>query len=108
MTDTRSVLFEIQRMLLAMSLILLPACLANLIAGYSLANSLGVSCLWIFPGMMFVRHHCRTSRAIHRLLVFLLPFGRFVSSGVVVFCWLWPIAIPMLLRFNRHLDRGSR
>ena len=108
MTGNRSVVFEVQRMLLAMSLIVLPACLANLVAGCSLTNALAGSCLWISPGMMFVRHHCRSPRAIHRLLVFLLPFGRYVSSGVIVFCWFWPIAIPLLHRFNRRLDKDIR
>ncbi len=108
MADTRSALFEVQRMLLTMSLIVLPACLANLFAGCSFANVLAASCVWLFLGMMFVRRYCRSPRAIHRFLVFLWPFGRFVSSGAIVFCWFWPIAIPLLLRFNRRLDREIR
>ena len=103
MSNQHDVLFELKRMLLAMSMIFLPACLANL-AGYSLLNGLRMSCFWIIPGVIFVLAHCRSPQATHRLLVFLLPFGRFVSSGVIVFCLFWPITIPLLYRFNKRLN----
>ncbi len=106
--DIENTLFQAKRTTLAFSLILLPGTLLHLLAGYPLFDAISVTSIWLFPGLVYLFLNCRTTASVHRLLVFLLPFGRMHSSGIVAFCWLWPLSIPMFRRFNRHLDSGSR
>lgn len=100
-------LLQAKRTNLAFSLILLPGTLLHLPAGYPLFDAISVTSIWLVPGLVYLFLNCRTTASVHRLLVFLLPFGR-MHSGIVAFCWLWPLSIPMFRRFNRHLDSGSR
>lgn len=106
--DTEHALFKIKRTALAFSLILLPGTVLYWISGYPLFDAISVTSIWLIPGLLYLFLHCRNQRAVHRLLVFLLPFGRMHSSGIVAFCWLWPISIPMFRHFNRRLDSASR
>lgn len=106
--DTEHTLFQFKRTALAFSLILLPGTVLHWISGYPLFDAISVTSMWLIPGLLYLFLNCRTLHAIHRLLVFLLPFGRMHSSGIVTFCWLWPISIPMFRRFNRRLDSSNR
>lgn len=105
--DTQHTLFQFKRTALAFSLILLPGTVLHWITGFPLFDAISATSMWFIPGLLYLFLNCRCKRAIHRLLVFLLPFGRMHSSGIVTFCWLWPIAIPMFRRFNCRLDRTS-
>lgn len=106
--DTEIALFQAKRTALAFSLILLPGTVLHLIAGYPLFEAISATSIWLVPGLTYIFLNCRTPATIQRLLVFLLPFGRMHSSGIVTFCWLWPLSIPMFRRFNRRLDSGRR
>ena len=63
---------------------------------------------WLIPGFAYIYYKSRSLTAFHRFLVFLLPFGRWHSSGIVVFCWFWPLSIALFHRFNRRLDRSMK
>jgi hypothetical protein len=107
MLDSQDRLFRITRTALALSLTLLPGCIVHLATGSPLTDAISTTTIWLIPGLVFLYHHCRTIGALHRLLVFLLPFGRLHSPGIVIFCWLWPVSIPVFLSFNKRLDRSS-
>lgn len=105
--DAENALFQAKRTALAFSLILMPGTALHLLSGYPLFDAISATSIWLVPGLAYLFLFCRTKAAILRLLVFLLPFGRMHSSGIVTFCWLWPVSIPMFRRFNRRLDSGS-
>ena len=106
--DIQNSLFKAQRTALAFSLILLPGTILHWISGYALIDAISITTIWLIPGLSYIFFSCRTLPAIHRLLVFLLPFGRMHSSGMIVYCWMWPLSIPLLRRFNRRLDNASQ
>lgn len=106
MTDIHDSLFRVTRTALALSLTLLPGCIFHLATGSPLSDAISTTTIWLIPGLVYLYLHCKTIGALHRLLVFLLPFGRLHSPGIVIFCWLWPVSIPVFLRFNRRLNRS--
>lgn len=106
--DVQQIMFKAQRTALAFSLIFLPGTILHWLTNYPLFEAISVTTIWLIPGLSYIYFNCRTLPAIHRLLVFLLPFGRMHSPGLVVFCWLWPISIPLLRRFNRRRDSASQ
>lgn len=101
-----NILFDLQRLSLAMALILLPGCLLHLSTDMDLEAAIERTSYWLIPGFAYIYFKSRSISAFHRVLVFLLPFGRWHSSGIVVFCWFWPLSIPLFQRFNRRLDRS--
>ena len=106
--STRNHLFDVQRLAPAMALILLPGCILHLATDMDLETAIERTSYWLIPGFVYIYYKSRSLTAFHWFLVFLLPFGRWHSSGIVVFCWFWPLSIALFHRFNRRLDRSMK
>ena len=101
-------LFHLQRLSLALSVVMLPGCVITWATNSPLLDAISLSVIWLVPGLAYLYLCCSTLPALHRLLVFLLPFGRMHSTGLITFCWLWPLSIPLFRKFNRLLDEATR
>lgn len=106
--DTETPLYQMARMLTAFSVTVFPGCVIHLLSDIPLLEAISASTTWLVPCLAYFYFACRSRLAVMRLIVFLLPFGRLNSFGLMSFCWLWPIAIPMFIQFNRRLDSGDQ